>query len=559
MIEFDEDKQKLKLAGLREREEEDFVQSVAAKRGLQYIDLTHLPVNLEALQLIPEAEAKAAYLGVFQLDKKKISVAALDPDEQKTKTALEALTKRGFGITVFLVSHQSLNRLFSFYAQVIPEKETKTGSFDISTEEITKIAKTVHTASDIKASITEVIGKKTGFQTTSVVEVILAGALALKASDIHMEPEEKQVRLRYRLDGVLNDILDFSYETYRYILSRIKLISGLKLNVQTVAQDGRFSIFVNEQEIEIRTSVLPGAYGESIVLRVLNPDAISVPMEELGIEPNLYKILEKELKRPNGMILTTGPTGSGKTTTLYAFLKKVYEPGVKVITIEDPVEYHIKGIVQTQTDPEKGYTFSDGLRAALRQDPDIIMVGEIRDPETAQTAVNAASTGHLVFSTLHTNNAAGTFPRFLGLGVNPKVISSSVTTAMAQRLARKLCTNCRKETVLDGEDKKLVEKVMNGIPISEYKDVPKEKAYTSVGCEKCNMTGYKGRVGLYEAILMSSKIEQVILQNPSEREIKLAAKDQGILTMLEDGVVKVLKGVTSMDEVRRVIDVDSEL
>ncbi|OGG72859.1 hypothetical protein A3A38_01270 [Candidatus Kaiserbacteria bacterium RIFCSPLOWO2_01_FULL_53_17] len=437
-------------------------------------------------------------------------------------------------------------------------KETKLGSFDISGAEIQDVGSRLRTVLDIKKEIGVILGGQKGAKTTKIVEVILAGALAVNASDVHLEPQQQEVRLRLRLDGVLNDVLQIDPATYNYLLSRIKLVSGVKLNVKTEAQDGRFSIKVGEFDVEVRVSVLPGSYGESVVMRILNPNALSVSMEELGLEPRLHALLDRELERPNGMILNTGPTGSGKTTTLYAFLKKVHKPDVKIITIENPVEYHLPGIVQTQADPEHGYTFSDGLRAALRQDPDIIMVGEIRDTETAETAVAAASTGHLVFSTLHTNNAAGTFPRLLTLGVNPKVISSAVTVAMAQRLARKLCPSCKKESALGAGDKKLVKDIVNSIRLDEYKDVQQEKMWVATGCQKCNETGYKGRIGIFEAIVMTPEIEEVILKNPSEHEVKSAAINQNTLSMLQDGIVKALKGVTTMDELRRVLDFENE-
>ncbi|KKW15510.1 MAG: hypothetical protein UY54_C0008G0001, partial [Parcubacteria group bacterium GW2011_GWA2_50_10b] len=323
------------------------------------------------------------------------------------------------------------------------------------------------------------------------------------------------------------------------------------------AQDGRFSIKLDAAEIEVRTSLLPGPYGESVVLRVLNPDAISVELEHLGIHPKLMTILQKEIKKPNGMILTTGPTGSGKTTTLYAFLKKIYTPEIKVITIENPIEYHIEGIVQTQAEAEKGYTFAEGLRSALRQDPDVIMVGEIRDEETAGVAVNAALTGHLVLSTLHTNNAAGSFPRLLDLGINPKVMSSAVNISIAQRLVRTLCQACKKETVLEGREKELVEKILAGITDQSYLEgVQKEKHWTSVGCPECNGLGYKGRIGVYEAILVDNEIEKAVIANPSERDIREAAKKQDLLTLEQDGILKVLNGVTTLEELGRVVNME---
>jgi type II secretory ATPase GspE/PulE/Tfp pilus assembly ATPase PilB-like protein len=372
---------------------------------------------------------------------------------------------------------------------------------------------------------------------------------------VHFEPEETHTRLRYRLDGILTDVVGLDTSTYGLLLSRIKLLSNLKLNTKGKPQDGRFTIRVKDAEVEIRTSLLPGAYNDTVVLRILNPDAISVPLEDLGIHPRLLKIIEHEISKPNGMILNTGPTGSGKTTTLYAFLKKIHTPEIKIITIENPIEYHLPGIVQTQTDTDKGYTFLEGLRSALRQDPDVIMVGEIRDSDTAEVAINAALTGHLVFSTLHTNNAAGTFPRLIDLGVNSKVITSSVSIAMAQRLVRKLCQDCKKEAAISAEDKKVVDTILATIADKTYYDgLQTDKVWQAVGCEKCHNIGYKGRIGIFEAIKADAAIEEVIESNPSEREIKKAAASQNILDMTQDGIIKVLLGMTTMDELGRVVD-----
>jgi len=435
--------------------------------------------------------------------------------------------------------------------------ETKGGALDIENEEIQDLVKKVKTANDIKESIETILAQKKSYRISRILEIILAGAISIGASDIHIEPEENSVRLRYRLDGVLNDILNIDKDTFGLLLSRIKLISNLKLNIKGKAQDGRFSIKLGDIEIEIRTSLLPGGYGESVVLRVLNPNTISVPLEELGINEKLLNIIMKELQKPNGMILNTGPTGSGKTTTLYAFLKKIHTPEIKIITIENPIEYHLKGIVQTQVEEEKGYTFLEGLRSALRQDPDVIMVGEIRDEETAEIAINSALTGHLVFSTLHTNNAAGTFPRLIDLGVNPKVITSAINIAMAQRLLRKLCPQCKKKAVLGAKENKLIKEITDSILDKNYlTGLDFNNVYEAVGCEACNFTGFKGRTGIYEAVLTDEKIEMIVKENPSEREINKAADDQGILNMKQDGIIKILQGVTSIDELGRVIDLE---
>jgi len=557
---FDEEKQTKKLEELRRGEEEDLARLLSEKYDVAYADLTLLPIDMDALRIVKEEEARARDVAVFNVqDKKNISVAVLSPQNPKSLEFIEDLKKRGYIPHIFMVSRQSLAKIWDRYKDLSFSFETKSGSLDISNEEIVTFLKEVKSLKDVQKLIEETLSMKKAYRVSRIVEIILAGAIATGSSDIHIEPEEDYVRLRYRLDGVLTDVTKFDSETFKLILSRIKLLSGLKLNVKDSAQDGRLSIKVGEDDIEIRTSMLPGAYSESIVLRVLNPKSIAVPLEELGIHPRLLAELEKALKKPNGMILTTGPTGSGKTTTLYAFLRKIHNPEIKIITIENPIEYHLPGIVQTQTNEEKGYTFLEGLRSSLRQDPDVIMVGEIRDSETAEIAINAALTGHLVFSTLHTNNAAGSFPRLIDLGVNSKVITSAITVSLAQRLLRKLCQFCKKEIPLEGTDKDIIEKVISHISDKTYLEgVTTETVWKTDGCEKCNFSGYKGRIGIYEAILTDENIETVVNQNPSEREIRKAAEPQHLLTMAQDGVLKILNGTTSLTELSRVIDLDSE-
>lgn len=556
-VQFNEDKQRQTLDDLHEQEEEGLAEVMSQKYGLPYIDLSVSPVNIDALRVLREVEARDAEVAPFNLVNKKVFLGIISPNNPKTVDAIAGLRDRGYTVTAFMVSHQSLQKVWARYKDLSYSLETKGGALDIANEEIQNLLKEVRTAEDIKKSIETVINQKKSYRISRILEIILAGAIAVNASDVHIEPEEGYVRLRYRLDGVLQDILEFDNATYNLLVSRIKLISNLKLNIKEKAQDGRFTIKINDSEIEVRTSLLPGGYGESIVLRVLNPNSIAVALEDLGIHKKLLDILMRELQKPNGMILNTGPTGSGKTTTLYAFLKKIHTPGIKIITIENPIEYHLPGIVQTQTDDEKGYTFLEGLRSALRQDPDVIMVGEIRDDETAEIAVNAALTGHLVFSTLHTNNAAGTFPRLIDLGVNPKVITSAINIAMAQRLVRRLCPDCKKKVELSERDKKIISQTLQSVKDKTYiEGINESETYEGAGCEKCNFTGYKGRTGIYEAILTDEKIEAVVKENPSEREITKAAENQGLLNMQQDGIIKVLQGMTSIDELRRVIDLD---
>jgi len=352
------------------------------------------------------------------------------------------------------------------------------------------------------------------------------------------------------------DILKFDHPTYAMVGSRIKLLSGLKLNIKNMAQDGRFSIVANQKEIEIRTSVLPGNYAETIVMRILDPSTIGLEMSALGFDTYLMDIFKNEIRKPNGMIMNTGPTGSGKTTTLYAFLRAVHKPEIKIVTIEDPIEYHLQGVVQTQV--SKTYSFAQGLRSTLRQDPDIIMVGEIRDSEVASTAVHAALTGHLVFSTLHTNNAAGTFPRMIDLGVSADILGSAVNVAMAQRLVRRLCEHCREPHPIMGREKEIMDRLLFNIPHPEGLPENKEIMWKPKGCEKCGGIGYKGRIAIVEAILMDETIEKIVRETSSERKIWIAAEHQQIRRMAQDGAVKVLKGVTSLDELSRVVDIEDD-
>jgi len=553
MVNFDEEKQIKKLDELRKKEEEDLAKILSSKYGVGYTDLTINPVNTDALKLIPEKKARENSIAVFGILDKKIKVAVISPNNADSQNAIKELKKAGYETEVFMVSNQSIKKAWDRYKDISYSTETERGLLNISGDTIDHFLGENKSLEEISGILKSLLETESSNKISKFFDVIMAGALSLKASDVHIEPEEDFARIRYRLDGILTNVIEFETKTYELLLSRTKLTAGLKLNIKANAQDGRFSIRLGEMEIEIRTSTMPGAYGESIVLRVLNPDAISVPVEALGIEEGLFKIIQEEISKPNGMILNTGPTGSGKTTTLYAFLKRIYSSEIKIITIEDPIEYHIKGITQTQTEPEKGYTFAAGLKSALRQDPDVIMVGEIRDSETAEIATHSALTGHLVLSTIHTNNAAGTFPRFIDLGVSPKILSSAINLAMAQRLVRKLC-DCKKEVLIEGTNKEIIDRVMLGIDKEKYKVQNTDKMYLPVGCDKCNHIGYKGRIGVFEAIRMDESIEDIVQTSPSEREIKKVAKAQGILDMREDGVVKILKGVTSLEELSRVVD-----
>jgi type IV pilus assembly protein PilB len=558
MVDFDEDKQNKRLEEMRKKEEEDVAQILANKYGYNYLDLGPISINSNALKIVNEEEARSANLAVVNSVAKKLQIAILSPKNEKTEALINKLSSEGYFPYIYMVSKRSLEKAWELYKDISYASESQAGTFDISGEHIVSLMTQIKSIADIKSMMDSLLGVKQAYRVSKILEIIMSGALTLGASDIHIEPEEDSVKMRIRIDGVLLDTYTFDKETYSLMLSRLKLLSGLKLNIHAEPQDGRFTIKVKNKEIEIRSSTLPGAYSESLVMRILNPDSISVPIEELGIEKRTLEVILDRVNKPNGMLLITGPTGSGKTTTLYALMKKIYSPEIKMITIEDPIEYHQKGIVQTQVEEEKGYTFLAGLRSALRQDPDVIMVGEIRDSDTANTAINAALTGHLVFSTLHTNSAAGAFPRLIDLNVNSKTISSAVSIVTAQRLIRKLCAYCKEEITPTEKEKNIIDNTISSIEDKTYlENLELTKVFKAKGCEKCNGTGYKGRVAVCEAILTTKEIEEVINGNPSEREIREAARPQKLLDMRQDGILKILRGISTIDELGRVIDLEN--
>ena len=551
MTKFQEEKQTLKVSQLRRKEEEAMVVLLAEKYHIPHADLSTIPINVDALAIVREHDARTGELAVVQRTGKKLEVGVRNPELPKTKAVLEELTTQGYHWDLFLVSRSSLERAWSFYASITEQAKAITGEVEVSSERLAVFRSEVRSFADIE----RVLGGIASKRTTDILEVILAGALETDSSDIHLEPQEETVRIRYRLDGVLNDVATLTRALYKFLLSRVKLISEMKLNVQNRGQDGRFTIRLEGLDIEIRTSTLPGPYGENIVMRVLNPKAIGVGFPELGMQPWTFAAVARELGKPNGMIVTTGPTGSGKTTTLYSFIREVHKPGIKLITLEDPIEYHLTGIEQTQVDPAAGYDFANGLRSILRQDPDVILVGEIRDLETAHTAMHAALTGHLVFSTLHTNNAAGTIPRLLDLGVDPAIVAPAINIAIAQRLVRKLCERCKRQVPATDEETEHIRDVVASLPPRLSKpNIPAPLMLAKpVGCGQCHLTGYRRRIGVFEVIVVDDRIELLIPKKPTEVEIKRVALGQNQTTMYQDGILKVLAGITDLGEVERVV------
>lgn len=558
MLKFDDNGNDDRIKKLHEKEEEDFLQIMSGKHGIPYADLTAIPIDTSAVGLIREDVARAALIAPFELANKKIKVGLFSPTQENTKEVIASLLERGYVLEKYLVSHLSLEKAWERYKDISGSKKSEAGTVDISGENMEELVGKFSNLAVVSEALSTTVAEKTARHISNIFSIVLAGAIGIRASDIHIEPAEDAVHIRYRIDGVLHEVVTLPTSIYRLFSSRLKLLAGLKLNLGAESQDGRFSIKIKDIEIEMRVSVIPGAYGEGVVMRILNPQSLNVTLEDLGMSPRLLAIIDKEIKKPHGMILNTGPTGSGKTTTLYSFLKRIYSPEIKMMTIEDPIEYHLKGVSQTQVEAEKGYTFLEGLRSAMRQDPDVIMIGEIRDGETAKVAINSALTGHMVFSTLHTNTAAGAIPRLIDLGVTPKIIGSSLTVALAQRLARKLCPECKKEDVPNEREQKIIDEVALIIKEKVGEEVQTKKLWRCVGCKACNNTGYRGRVGVFEAVMMTAEIEALLDTIPSEREIREIAKRQGILNMREDGIEKILAGLTSFEEVERVVDLENE-
>lgn len=560
MLKFKDDNIKIMMGQAREMEDESIARRTSEELSLPLMDLLSYPIEFGALGSITEEESRDGMLAPFHRAGKRLFVAAVNPRMPGTQKTLQRLKNEGNIITLFITTKKGLERSWDRYKDLSKSQIVNAGVISVNQELMANFIENIKNVEDFKRISTEIVSE--GKQSTSkLFEMILAGSYALKSSDIHVEPGESGTRVRFRLDGVLHDVLEIPSTAYNFLKSRLKILSGVKLNQAKEAQDGRFTIDITSKQIEVRVSIIPGNYGESAVMRLLDPDSINVDLKTLGFEPYLEKIVLETIDRPNGIILLTGPTGSGKTTTLYACLRHIYTPDLKIITVENPIEYKLPGIVQTQVENNStSYTFASAIRAILRQDPDVIMVGEIRDLDTADSAIQFALTGHMVFSTLHTNTAAGVIPRLIDIGVNPKILGSALTLSLAQRLLRRVCSNCSFEYEATDEEKKLINNIvaeMLETKKQSFLEPYRDRLYTlkkGKGCEVCNGFGYKGRLAVHEAIKMNSELENLAAQNPSEREIQRAASLQGFLTLREDSLIKILKGYTTIEEAMKNVD-----
>jgi len=538
-----------KIAEITTLEKEKIVMRKAGSLGLPHIDLSQFPVSSEALRTIPEEQARAEKVICFYYSIEEIRLGCVEPTKAVEEIAYQIAERHHAQVGVYLISEHSLERVLKLYS-TLPQIKPINKEINITDEELAKYQAGISTLQSISQNFEQI-------SVTELLVLLIASALKTNASDVHVESEEDGVKVRYRIDGVLHDVAELPKEKLKKFIARIKLLAALKLNVDDKPQDGRVTLRLSKDSLDVRVSTMPTAHGESVVMRILYGNYQGINMEDLGIYGSSYEILQKEMERPNGMIITTGPTGSGKTTTLYAILKNLNKEGVKIITLEDPIEIKMKGINQSQVDPSRDYTFANGLRSILRQDPDICMVGEIRDLETADIAIQSALTGHLMLSTIHTNSASGAIPRFLSMGVKPFLLAPALNAIMGQRLVRRICPHCITEEKPDNDKLDRVKELLNKMPESEKKkiDLNNLKFYKGAGCEQCSGLGYKGRIGIYEIFVMNKEVEDIILSSQvSEYTIEEIAVKNGMITMVQDGILKALNKVTSLDELFRVVE-----
>jgi len=534
------------MSNVNRRFKEKECKEKAKELKMNYVDISRTPVNPDILKIIDSNEAKTAELIVFNKLGQKIDVAVADPNKEETKKLIEKLQSEKFEITQHLASDIGIIETLDLYKEPLyqKEKELKT---KIERDKIISSAKEIESLGKLKEKIETSASKE-------ALYYINIGAIKAGASDIHFQPEEKDVLVRFRIDGILHNIFKISSKSYKEIATQIKYNSKLIINVYDIPQDGRYYFEVNDSKIDVRVSVLPTQFGETIVCRLLDTTQKVLNYKDLGFYGKALKDLEYSTKYKEGMILVTGPTGSGKTTTLYSLLSEYNTEDVKIITLENPIEYHIEGVSQSQVNEDKDYTFAKGLRAILRQDPDIVMIGEIRDLDTGRTATQAALTGHVVISTLHTNSALATIPRLVNMGLPHFMIAPSLKTIIAQRLVRKLCPDCKQAKKISNTEKETIEKSVEEIkkiyPNAKI-NLP-DQLYHPKGCEKCSDTGYKGRTVIAEVILLDDEIRDMILNKKGTEKLFKEVRKKGMLTMFEDGVLKVLQNITTLEEVNRV-------
>lgn len=538
-----------RLGVLASEQEERIARRRAESLELPYITLHAFPLDADVLEIVPRTLAQQASAVLFYRQGKDIRVGVVNPSVAAYATFIDFVTKKlGAPPHPYIISHRSFAAAVAHYRREQQVVATPQSEMRVEARSLSAFKETLNNLNELGQHIATV-------PPTEVLSMVVSGAVKLGASDVHVEPREKVAQLRYRIDGVLQDITSFELAGWKLLLSRVKVLAKLKLNIREVPQDGSFVLRIGEATYDMRVSILPGGFGENIVIRLLDRASEAVNITDLGMKEWDYKLVREELKKSNGLILTTGPTGSGKTTSLASFVNEVNSPEFKIITLEDPIEYRLPGVEQTQVDPDAGYTFAKGLQAILRQDPDIILVGEMRDAETAETAMHAALTGHLVFSTLHTNDAPGAIPRLVDMGIKPFIIAPAVNLVIAQRLVRVVCPHCAKEYRPTEALRQKIKETMRGVRPEIFQarllDDKKLTFMKAVGCTTCANTGYKGRKGLFEIFAVTGEIEELILKTADSNKIREAAQRAGMTTIAQDGYLKVIEKITTVEEVER--------
>jgi type IV pilus assembly protein PilB len=525
-------------------DEEAVAQARAEFFNLPYIDLRSRTIPAEAAALIPKESVNFYNLAPFAFKDNVLQVALMDPTNLQALQALEFVgQKQGVQVQLYIASRSSIDTMIGRKKNLTSVVGEALEDFKTQREKEVKVQARPVAQENIE-----------GAPIIRIVDVILSNAIEANASDIHIEPSDVDVRVRYRIDGILHTSLMLPKHVHPAIISRLKILANLKIDESRLPQDGRFHVDVAGKSVDLRVSILPLIYGEKVVMRILDKSGKVPTLEDLGVRGKTLEWVMENIKKTHGIFLITGPTGSGKSTTLYAILSMINTMAVNIITLEDPVEYFIEGINQSQINPDIGLTFAAGLRSILRQDPNVIMVGEVRDKETAELAVHAALTGHLVFSTLHTNNAIGAMPRLMDMDIEPFLLTASVNLVVAQRLVRKICENCRKSLPVPEPIAEQLKAELVGVPDVYYEGIQKGviQFYKGEGCEKCERTGYKGRLGIYEALSLVPEIQDLILAKQPSGKILEVANKLGMISMRQDGIIKVLRGETTLEEVVRV-------
>lgn len=507
--------------------------------NVPYMDLSNTTVPKRTLNLLPEHIARHYQVVPVEEKEGKLVVAMIDPEDRE---AVEFIKKKtGLDLDIRICTQADLNHILDQYSAL--------------SGELKKIVESAEEEEDLEAK--KATPKK---ETVEIIETAPAAkifqslvkrAVREKSSDIHIEPQEEEVVIRFRIDGVLKEIIKLPKEIHSAIISRIKILSNLKIDETRLPQDGRFQTIIDGAEVDFRVSTFPTVNGEKAVARILDKSAGILTLEQLGLRGSAYHTLDEDIHKAHGMILVTGPTGSGKTTTLYAVIDKIRNVGINIVTLEDPVEYRIPGINQAQVHPKINFSFATGLRSIVRQDPDVIMVGEIRDYETADMAIHAALTGHVVLSTLHTNDSAGAVPRLVDMKIEPFLINSSLNCVVAQRLCRRICEACKEPMTADASQKELALKELKNLP-SQEKRPEKTEFYHGKGCDNCVNTGYKGRIGIFEVFDLTNNLKDLIANRASGTTLGQQAIKNGMVTMKQDGILKALDGLTTLEEVWRV-------